>query len=308
MREIGARRAIAGVLIFAAVVAAVMLFAVDRRSRAGAGKAGNPVVLVLSPAHGDADVARRLGAALSRHAGLSVEVRATRTRMEAFELAGHGTVDGGILPILDYLLAHQEHGVQASLQLVRGRHGTHDTVAVIVVKADSPITSIEQLAGQPVAFVERSSTTGYLLAARLFQERNLTVQPVFTGDHAVSLAQLASGAVVAAATYAADRPGVRVLAQTGTIPNEPVFFHPRLPRATRDRLVAAFTALATTDDGRALLTELADATGVAPIDDAAYGPVNDLLAATRHDLVDLVPDGRTLVERSRQPPPPPMGQ
>jgi len=101
---------------------------------------------------------------------------------------------------------------------------------------------------------------------------------------------------------------VRVLAETGTIPNEPVFFHPRLPRATRDRLVAAFTALAGTDDGRALLAELADASGVAPIDDAAYGAVNDLLAATRHDLVDLVPDGRTLIQRGRQPPPPPMGQ
>ena len=132
--------------------------------------------------------------------------------------------------------------------------------------------------------------------------------PVFTGDHTASLAQLAAGKVAAAATFAADRADARTLAEAGTVPNEPVFFHPRLPRATRDRLVVAFAALPANPDGLALLAELADATGVAPIDDTAYSKVNDLLAATRHDLVDLVPDGRTLVERSRQPPPPPMGQ
>ena len=308
MAEKGARRAIVGVLVLGAVVAVVMLFAVDRRKRSTAGKADNPVVLVLSPAHGDADVARRLGAALSQHAGLAVEVRATTSRMAAFELAGTPAVDGGVLPILDYLLAQQEYGVQASLQLLRGRTGSHDVSAVIVVQASSPLTTVEQLAGKPVAFVERSSTTGYLLAARLLQERKVTVQPVFTGDHAASLAQLEAGKVAAAATFAADRPGTRVLAEAGTVPNEPVFFHPRLPRATRERVVTGFTALAASPDGRALLAELADATSVAPIDDAAYGAVNDVLAATRHDLVDLVPDGRTLVERSRRPPPPPMGE
>ncbi len=308
MADHGTRRAIAGVLVLAAVVAAVMLFALERRKRSTAGKGDNPVVLVLSPAHGDADVAARLGAALSQHAGLAVEVRATPTRKAAFELAGSPTVDGGILPILDYLLAHQEYGVGAHLQLVRGRHGSHDVSGVITVRADSPITTVEQLAGQPVAFVERSSTTGYLLAARLLQDRRVTVQPVFTGDHAASIAQLEAGKVVAAATFAGDRAGLRVLAETGTVPNEPVFFHPRLPPATRDRVVAAFTALAASADGRALLARIADATGVAPIDDDAYGTVNDVLAATRHALVDLVPDGRDLVERGRKPPPPPMGQ
>jgi phosphonate transport system substrate-binding protein len=304
--ESGTKRALVAVLVLAALVAAAMFVFVGRPHRGSAGSAGNPVVLVLSPAHGDAEVARRLSAALSRHAGIAVEVRATRTRQEAFELAGHATVDGGILPILDYLLAHQEHGVQAALQLVRGA-GT-DARGVLLVRADSPIHTVEDLAGKPVAFVERSSTTGYLLAARLLQEKHVTVQPVFTGSHDASIAQVTAGTVVAAATFAHDRPGSRVLAETGTIPNEPVFFHPRLPRATRDRIVAAFTALAASADGRALLGELAEATGVAPVDDAAYNAVNDLLAATRHDLVDLVPDGRTLVERSRQPPPPPMGQ
>ncbi|MBZ0233471.1 MAG: phosphate/phosphite/phosphonate ABC transporter substrate-binding protein, partial [Deltaproteobacteria bacterium] len=141
--------------------------------------------------------------------------------MAAFELAGTPAVDGGVLPILDYLLAQQEYGVQASLQLLRGRTGSHDVSAVIVVQASSPLTTVEQLAGKPVAFVERSSTTGYLLAARLLQERKVTVQPVFTGDHAASLAQLEAGKVAAAATFAADRPGTRVLAEAGTVPNEP---------------------------------------------------------------------------------------
>jgi phosphonate transport system substrate-binding protein len=304
--ESGTKRAIVGVLVLAALVAVAMFIFVGRPHRGNAGSAGNPVVLVLSPAHGDADVARRLSAALSQHAGIAVEVRATRTRKEAFELAGQSTVDGGILPILDYLLAHQEHGVQASLQLVRGA-GT-DAHGVLLVRADSPIHTVEELAGKPVAFVEPSSTTGYLLAARLLQDKHVTVQPSFTGDHARSIELVAAGTVPAAATFAHERAGMRVLADTGTIPNEPIFFHPRLPRATRDRVAGAFTALATSADGRALLGQLAESTGVAPIDDTAYNAINDLLAATRHDLVDLVPDGRTLVERSRQPPPPPMGQ
>jgi phosphate/phosphite/phosphonate ABC transporter binding protein len=304
--ESGSKRALVGVLALAALVAAAMFVFVGRPHRKSAGSAGNPVVLVLSPAHGDADVARRLSAALSHHAGITVEVRATRTRKEAFELAGHAAVDGGILPILDYLLAHQEHGVQASAQLVRDPG--KEAAAVLVVPDASPIKTVDDLAGKPVAFVERSSTTGYLLAARLFQERHITVQPVFTGSHDASIAQVTAGTVAAAATFARARPGLRVLAETGTIPNEPLFFNPRVPPATRERIVAAFAAIAASPDERDLLAELADARGVAPVDDAAYNAVNDLLAATRHDLVDLVPDGHTLVERSRQPPPPPMGQ
>ncbi len=300
-------RVVAVLIVVGLLATAAVLFALGRGRRDGAGSRGNPVVLILSPSHGDASVAARLGAALSTSSGLTIEVRSARTRAEAVAATGLASVDGGILPIFDYLLAHQEFGVRAGLQLVRG-DGERATAGVILVRDDSPITALTQLAGQPIAFVDRSSTTGYLLAARLLQEQRIDVRPVFTGDHVASLSQLTAGTVAAAATYRHQRAGLRVIAAAGTVPNEPLFFHPRLPDATRDRILAAFVGLATTTDGRALLGQLAEATGVAPIDDAAYGEVNDLLAATRQRLVDLVPEGRRLVERRHQPVPPPMGQ
>lgn len=282
----------------------VLLATTRPRDRGTAGSESNPVVLVISPAYGDATLASDLGRALSEEAGVRIELRRASSRVDALTATSMPNVDGGILPLFDYLLARQELGVEATLQLTRGG-GARDAASVLLVKDDSPITAVAGLADQPVAFVDHDSTTGYLLPAHLLKEQGVTVRPVFTGSHDASLAKLTAGDVAAAGTYAHDRPGFRVLASAGAAPNEPVFFHPRLPRATRDKVTAAFVTLAGKPGGRALFARMSDVTGVATVDDTAYAQVTSVLAATQQQLEDVVPGGRRLVQQLNAPSPTP---
>lgn len=296
-------RLVAVIAVIALGLGAALLLTARPRSRASAGSAKNPVVLVLSPAHADAGLAGELGAALSRASGLHVELRRMSSRAAAVAAIAMPGVDGGVLPLFDYLLARQEFGVQAALQLVRG-NGQCDAASVLLVKDGTVLAGADGLAGLPVAFVDRASTTGYLLPARYLVERGVEVKPVFSGDHETSIAMLARGEVVAVGTYAHHRPGFHVLAPAGSAPNEPVFFHPRLPRATRDRIAAAFTSLASSAEGQTLLARMAEATGVAPVDDAAYTQISAALAVTEQRLEDLVPGGHRLVQQLHTPPRP----
>lgn len=271
-----------------------------QRDTATIGEAGNPVVLVLSPAHGTADSAARLERELSRRAGIVVDIRVAASAEDAVAMAGTPHVDGGVLSLFEYLLAHQRFGVEARLQLLRGDEARSHR-GVLVVREDAPARTLADLAGARVAYVDRASTTGYLLPAHALADAGVTVSPTFAGSHDAALAAVRDGRVVAAATYAraTPPPGTRVLATTGELPNEPVFFAPHLAAATRERLVAALVELAGQPDGRALLGELADATGVIAVTDALYAPVDGVLAATARELEDLVPGAWRLTHQQR---------
>jgi ABC-type phosphate/phosphonate transport system substrate-binding protein len=282
-----------------AVAAIVLGVVVASRGARSTGATRDPFVLVLSPGHATPDAARRLGEALSSATGLAVEVRRAADGEEAIATAGTASVDAGLLPIFEYLLVRQEFGVEARLQVLR-EGGAHGYTGMLLARADGGIDALADLAGRRVAFVDRASTTGFLLPARLLAAAGVTVEPVFAGDHEAAVRALLDGGVAAAATY--DRPpppGLRRLATTGQVPNEPVFFHPRVPRATREKVAAALVALSSTDPGRALLAETGGVTGFAPIADADYAEVRDLLAATQHDLADVVPGAWRLLDRAR---------
>jgi ABC-type phosphate/phosphonate transport system substrate-binding protein len=75
-----------------------------------------------------------------------------------------------------------------------------------------------------------------------------------------------------------------------------------VPAAIRDKIIAALVELSASDEGRAILRDTGDLTGFAPVSDADYATVHDLLAATQRDLADLVPGAWRLVDRNRVSP------
>lgn len=287
------------VIAAAAVVFGVFVATKDPRS-AGAKK--DPFVLMISPGHGTPESAQRLAAALSARTGLAVEVRRAPDTTQAIETAGTASVDAALLPLFEYLLLRQEYGVEARLQVLRD-DGARSFAGVLLVRADGGIADVAGLAGQRVAYVDPASTTGFLLPARFLAEAGVKVEPVFTGSHEAAVAELTAGRVAAAATYDdAPRPGLRKLAGTGDVPNEPVFFHPRVPAAIRDKVIAALVELSVTDEGKQILLETGAITGFASVTDADYVAVRDLLAATQKRLQDLVPGAWRLVDRNRLSP------
>lgn len=75
----------------------------------------------------------------------------------------------------------------------------------IIVKSDSPIKNLTDLKGKRIAFVDKSSTSGYLMPLAAFKKVNIDPEQdfdklIYTGNHTKSMEALENGIVDAVAT------------------------------------------------------------------------------------------------------------
>ncbi len=145
------------------------------------------------------------------------------------------------------------------------RDGARLLHGVLVVRRDSPVTKVEDLQGQTVAFPAPNALGASLLIRadlpRLFK---VQVTPRYVQTHSSVYLHVAQGLVVAGggvegtltAQPAAVREQLRVLYRTRSITPHPVVAHPRVPDEHRERFKAAWLALAQTPQGRALMERI----------------------------------------------------
>ncbi|HEY9882681.1 MAG TPA: phosphate/phosphite/phosphonate ABC transporter substrate-binding protein [Thermosynechococcaceae cyanobacterium] len=128
--------------------------------------------------------------------------------------------------------------------------------ACIIVAANSPIKTLEDLKGRRVAFVSASSTSGYLMPLAALKQLNIDPERdfahlVFGRTHAKTEALLEEGAVDAIATnmpsYTKRQSlgkltpqNSRVLWQSAPVPHSPFLVSTDLPPAVIEKLKEAF--------------------------------------------------------------------
>ena len=289
------------ILAAAPLLALLLLAACGPRDLDAVGAADTPLVLLLSPSHGasEAELAV-LAAAVGEASGLAIEIVVAPSTQGAVTRVGTSTWDAAILPLFDYLFCHQEHRVEAGLQLLRhGADRTHR--GELLVRADGGPTALAGLAGRPVAFVTRYSTSGFLFPAALLAQAGVEPTPSFAGSHEAALVELREGRADAAAVYegmAAGDASLRSLATTSPIPNEPVFFRRGLAPEKRSLLVRAL--LEVSQASPTLLAPVADTTGFVEADDATWHAVHDAIEAAGNQVEDLVPQGWRLRHESHR--------
>lgn len=268
------------------------------------GSDGRPAVLVLSSSHAPSDSAARgrLEAALTEGAGFPVEVRVASSPVAGIEAFGANAADVGLLPVTQYLFARQEYGVEARLQVRRAAGAGF--VGEIVVRADSPYRALADLAGKRIAYAGEFSTSGFLLPAARLADEGVEVEAEFAGGHDEAVARLEAGTVDAAATYRGvteRRAGLRAVATTEPIPNEPVFVRAGIDVERARRLLEALVAWSKTPEGAGVLDGMADVTGFEPVTDAVYDALRDRVRSAGRTTADLVPGGRALIWANNQP-------
>lgn len=123
---------------------------------------------------------------LERETGFHFDLHITpRDDSLAAEIS-NGTVDFAIAGVLTYLQAHEESGARV---LVTGVNSQGQSLyrAAIVTRADSPISSIDDLEGRSFAFGAPNSTQGYLIPRLLLDEAGISLSDLssyeFTGSH-----------------------------------------------------------------------------------------------------------------------------
>ena len=274
------------------------------RNLAGVGAADTPFVFALSPSHKGSDHGReKLEKFLREHSGLTLAVRVTASSKEAIGGAGSPGVDAWLLDLFDYLFCHQEYRLHAGLRVLR-EGGARSYKGVIVTKADGPLRALKELDGKTVAFVDRYSTSGFVYPAKLLRDAGAKPVVTFAGAHQKALEELRAGRAAAAATFAGaveSDATLRVIAHTEEIPNEPVSFREGLDEQIKKRFLDALIAFAGTEEGKAVLHEMAGITGFELATDDDYRSVHDVVRGADKTVQDLVPRGWWIHNENRRP-------
>ncbi len=169
----------------------------------------------------------------------------------------------------DYDLAYMNPYHYTVFQTAAGyqafaREKDRKLVGIIVVRQDSPVRKLQDLSGQAVAFPSPAAFAASILPRGEFTRQGIAITPRYVSSHDSVYRGVAQGSFSAGGginrTLEAMDPTIarqqRVL--TTTPPYVPHAFaaHPRVPKATVDRVAQAMFSLDGDSNGRALLEAL----------------------------------------------------
>ena len=254
------------------------------------------------------DSAGTIAKAITERTGLHVASMVPPSYAAVLTELDTGRADVVWLGTFATLSAHQRSGAEVGLTIVR--HGEEHYYGQILVRADSGIEKLSDLAGKRVAYTDPLSSAGYLYPAALLKRAG--VEPgrtLFAGGHPQAVMAVYQDSVDAACTFWSP-PGpdgvigdarklvldkwpdvterLRVLSKTDPIPNNTVCFRGDLPADMKERIVAALLDYASTDAGREALEGLYSITGFVRSDYARYEPVERVLEEVGMSLEKLV--------------------
>jgi len=144
------------------------------------------------------DSVKPLSEILTKAIGKKVEVFTATNYVGVVEAMGSSKVDFGIIPPFAYILANKESGAQVILKALN-KHNKSFYRSEFVVRKESKINSLEDLKGKRVAFVDPSSSSGYLYPGAYLKKNGIDIekdiQIVYSGGHDKSIQLLLNGDV-----------------------------------------------------------------------------------------------------------------
>jgi phosphonate transport system substrate-binding protein len=259
-------------------------------SGCGAPKLGdedNPIVMSFVPSGDTQEIIAsgdQIAEMLVDQTGLVVVANVGTDFAAVREAMGADKAHIGWLNTFNYVLASEKYGVDVGL--VTERYGTTSYKGQLNVRADSGITTLEDLKGKVMCWVDPNSTSGYIiprimLAANGIDPDNDFARTVEAGSHNNAVTAVYNGDCDVGASYddardsvEDDLPDVKekvvVLATTTDIPNDSVSFTKDFPEEMRTQIVDALLAYAATDEGKEALNNLYNIAGLQKAEDSFY--------------------------------------
>jgi phosphonate transport system substrate-binding protein len=197
---------------------------------------------------------------VSRKSGVPLELRLARTSMEADTLAEQGA----------YHFIYSNHFFTPEREKFGFRPIARPVGAgirgAIVVRNDSPLRTLQDLAGREVAFANPEAFAGYWLPMDGLLKAKVAVKAVFMSNQEAGLAQLKVGSLPAAAANAviaeryARRVGLdyRVLWSSDLYNDLAIMASPKVSNAKAHAVRDAFVGMLNDPEGRKILETGAD--------------------------------------------------
>jgi phosphonate transport system substrate-binding protein len=248
-----------------------------------------------------------LAALVKAVTNLNFKVSVPTSYTTVIEAMGANQVDVGWLAPFAYVLAHDKNGAQVLFSSLR--QGSKTYRSQIVVRADSGITSVDQLRGKKFAFVDAASASGFLfpnalLAGMGIDYKTFFSDTIFAGGHdkviiAVYNKQVDGGATfgnnvdsgpptdartLVTSTLGDVLTAVRPIAQTDPIPNDTVSVRRGLDDNLVKLLKDGLMYVQSTPDGQKSLRDLYGIDGLGPAEDKDYDSIRTAAKALNLDL------------------------
>ncbi len=141
---------------------------------------------------------------ISREMGVKVEAFTAQNYVGVVEGLGSGAVDFGFIPPFAYVLANSESGARVAMTVLNAM-GESSYRSQFLVGETSGINSFEDLRGKTLAFVDPSSTSGYLFPGAHLYSQGIDIEQdityLYSGGHDQSLQLLMNGDVDVAVTF-----------------------------------------------------------------------------------------------------------
>ncbi|MCB0348665.1 MAG: phosphate/phosphite/phosphonate ABC transporter substrate-binding protein [Bdellovibrionales bacterium] len=274
------------------------------------GSADNPVKLFFVPsvdANLIADKSKIVKKYLEEHTPYKYDIRVPSSYVAVVEAFGTNRADVAALNTFGYIMAHEKYGVQAMITLIR--HGQAKYRSQIVARADSSVKKVADLNGKKFAYVDPASTSGYLLPAKMFLDRNIKPsETVFAQKHDNVITMVYQKQVDAGATfYSPPSPrGVEdarrlvktqypdiekevvIVELTDEIPNDPIVIRKTLPEDMKKIIQSAFIDFIATPEGKAAFNDLYGADSFITTTDKEYDSVREILKSLGKSASSLV--------------------
>lgn len=235
---------------------------------------------------------------LSQKMGVKVEAFTASNYIGVVEGIGSGSVDFGIIPPFSAVLAQKQSNAKPLLTS-KGKSGKAGYTAELYVRKDSGIKSLQDVKGKKVAFVDPSSSSGYiypgamLVKAGINLDKDISYQ--FSGGHDKSLQLLLNKDVDVIATfdgveerYGKEFPAaltdIEKLASSDTIPGIMVTASSKMDKDLQDKLKQALLDMDKDPKMKELFTKMFSITGFEEVDQTAYNKVEETAKVMNVDL------------------------
>lgn len=203
-----------------------------------------------------------------------------------------------------YLVAAERGVVEA--ELVSVRYGSAVYNGQIFVRADSGLTSVEDLVGKTFCRPDPLSTSGWIIPSITMQSYGVDpetdlAEVVDAGSHDASVAGVYNGDCDAGSSYVDARSAleedyadvmdvIQVIEVSADIPNDGVQYHPTVTAEMREQINAALVAMPETEEGAEALDVAYEWSELTPKGDDFYEPFRQVLDAAGIDLESFLGD------------------
>jgi phosphonate transport system substrate-binding protein len=266
------------------------------------GTLSNPVKIYFTPSVDAKRIttnAKELVDFLENETGYYFTTAVPASFIAVVEAFGTGKADIAGINTFSYLMANEKYGAEAKLRIVRdGGETTYK--GQFISRLGSGIESVTDINGRTMAYVDPSSTSGFILPKAMLDKMDVKPsETVFAMRHDNVVIMVYQGQASAGATYYAPphpetgeildarmrvkqqfpdvEEKVKIIGFTEDIPNDPWVFRKDLDEEMKNKIIEALIKYVNTKEGQEALYEIYDIVGLIPTKDSDYDKLRNML-------------------------------